>query len=178
MFKEPQKISDVYFCLLSSTISVISHDTSFYSWANWKARPIEWQSSSSFSPGSQKQQAFDQSNGRQDGQSLNVRSQAHNTFKVQTIKHKAAKVNYIKLNESGGGEPARVGQSYLFWIGGYWLQAGGYHGKVPFFVGLHWELSSLQPRSGIYTIENANAKDFREQLHIGRLVIDNWMSLL
>ena len=50
-----------------------------------------------------------------------------------------AKVNYIKLNANGDGVAVRVGQSYLFWIGGYWLQADGYRGKVQFFVGRLWE---------------------------------------
>lgn len=51
-----------------------------------------------------------------------------------------AKVNYIKLNVNGGGEPALVGQSYQFWIGGYWPQADGFLGRVLFFDGHRWEL--------------------------------------
>jgi hypothetical protein len=70
--------------------------------------------------GSQERQTFGQSNGRQSGRLLNVHFQSHSTFKVLHINRiKAAKVNYIKLNGSGVGEPGQDGQSYLFWIGGY-----------------------------------------------------------
>lgn len=79
-----------------------------------------------------------------------------------------AKVNYIKLNANGDGVPVRVGQSYQFWIGGYWLQADGSLGKAQFCVGHRWELSLLLQLNGIYTIVSVNAKVYHEQLHIGR----------
>lgn len=86
----------------------------------------------------------------------------------KTIKKRAAKVNYIKLNASGAGGAVRVGQSYLFWIGGYWLQADGYSGKEQFFDGRRWVLLSWQPPSGTFTIVNVNAKVCHERRLTGR----------
>jgi hypothetical protein len=64
--------------------------------------------------------------------------------------------------------PVRDGQSYLYWIGGYWPQADGYRGKEPFFVGHRWALHLLQPLSGIFTIVSVNEKVYQEPLLTGR----------
>jgi hypothetical protein len=71
----------------------------------------------------QKQQYFVSNSGLQNGPLLRDRSQNRNTISIAVMlsKAKRAKVNCIKLKESGDGVPVRVGQSYQFWIGGYWL---------------------------------------------------------
>lgn len=86
-------------------------------------------------------------------------------MRVVAINHQT-KVNYIKF--SGSGVQVRVGLFYQFWIGGYWLQEDGSHGKVLFYVGRLLEFVLLLQHIGIFIIKIAKEKGFQKLLQHGR----------